>query len=251
MRLLLPAAALLLMASARPVDEREVRTGGITLRYDMSLFAGHSVRQEPKLTAKGNGDGVPEGVAPERTRIEFQPLFPADDRGYVLITPLHDASVPRFSTAYPDVDAAARALRLAIAARSLPTRKQLETANLCVDSEIALYSRLELIRTPGLAGFAFLAQYTQEEQPEPANNRELRYVFVGLTAGGTHLLEASFPVQHPALPNDPAAAESTPRDRARNYLRLDEKRLAGFPEERFQPSLAALKALIRSIAVKP
>lgn len=240
----------LLLACAAGAQEREVHSNGISLRYDARDFTVREIKREPKVTAKDNGDGVPEGVAPERTRISFASAGrSADPLNYVLVTPLRDATERTFSDAYPDVAAAERTLHLVLPAGRTPTRKQLETADLCVDSEISLSSRLERIQTAAISGFAFLGQFTQENDPNPANSRELRYVFVGLTADGGHLVEANFAVSHPALPRDPAA-EGIVRDRARQYLRRDEKKLAGFAGDSFQPPLDRLKSLIRSIAVR-
>jgi hypothetical protein len=52
---------------------------------------------------------------------------------------------------------------------------------------------------------------------------------------------------HPALPRGIDFTYGIVRDKPYNYLKKEKKKLEGFPEESFYPSLKILKALLSSI----
>lgn len=213
------------------------------IHYDPADFTAHSIKQEPKLTAKENGTDIPLSVGPQRTVILLQ-RGPAE-AGRIDIIPLQDPSVPNFVKAYPQVHAAAAALRNL---KPKPDPKRLNTADLyCIDGEHALIAKLESLDAPTLSGFAFLTQYTQEQLANPANSEELMYVFLGLTKDRRHYIAAHIPVTHPALPPNIGAIAATLRDPARAYVRRNEKELSNFADSTFRPPLDHLKTLIYSI----
>ena len=210
----------------------EVREGGIYLRYDGAGFVSHRVERVEKRVAVA--DDGPELYAPAHVQVHFagQP-----GEAVVAVIPVEDAK------SYPGIAAAARALRSA--GKTLPGRKALQEMDaLCVDARQGLVARVEYVEGAGVAGFAFLAQYTQEELPDPANSRDLEYVFVGLTKDGRHFVEGSFSVAHASLPRDPQSTKGRAR------VRAEEAKLAGLQEGTFTPSLTRLKELVRSIAVE-
>jgi hypothetical protein len=240
------------VAQQPPARDGWVRAFGISLRYDPADFAGETVKREARLTHEEIGTDIPEGVAPLRTTIILKGTGANRQReGEIEIVPLRDPSVPNFAKAYPELQRSAAALRTALRSGK-PDPKQLEKADWhTIDSEHSLHTRFEHVEGAAISGFAFLAQYTQEDRPDPANSGQLMYVFLGLARDGSHFVQATFPVSHPALPRDVDAANGVARDAAGRYLRQDEKRLAAFDESSFQPSLAHLKALLRSIAFGP
>jgi hypothetical protein len=233
-----------LLPAAGPLPaERLAQGSGITVTYDAADFSSHSWKQEPRLTAQDIGTDIPEGVAPAHAvlRLGGGRRDPEDNR--ITVIPLSDPSVPNFATAYPGLQSSAAALRALLAARRIPTMRQLNAADPeLVDSEYSFCTRVERIDTPALSGFAYLAQFTQELHPDAANNRELTYVFLGMTAGGRYLVQANFAVGHPSLPKAPGENHS---------FAESVRQLSRFDETSFQPPLTRLKAMLRSISVAP
>ncbi len=234
MKLLL--AVLLSVVALTAADPRVAESPGIKVTYDAADFSAHSWKQEPRLTAQEIGTDIPEGVGPAHavllltartgTRRDIQ-----DSR--ITFLPLSDPSVPNFAKAYPGLQSSAAALRSLLAARAIPTKRQLNAADPeLVDSEYSFTTRIERIDTPTVNGFAHLAQFTQELHPDPPDNRQLTYVFLGITSNGRYLIEANLAVSHPALPKSPT-------------------QLPTLDANSFQPPLPRLKALIQSISIAP
>jgi hypothetical protein len=216
------------VASAATVDVRE---GGVSLRYDAGDYSGHRVERVAARAAEP--DDGPELYAPAHVVVHFEGR---PGEASVTVIPVGDAK------AYPGIAAAVRALRAA--GKTLPRRKALQAMDaLSLDARQGIVARVEFVEGPGVTGFAFLAQYTQEELPDPANSRDLEYVFVGLTRDGRHFVEANFSVAHALLPRDPQATKGRAR------VLAEEAKLAGLQEGTFAPSLARLKDLVRSIEV--
>jgi hypothetical protein len=215
---------------------------GITVQYPVD-FTGHSWKEEPKLTQQEIGTDIPEGVAPLRPVLQLKGRLPgrAGDNT-IEVTPLGDRSVHDFAKAYPGLNSSAVALRALLARSQLPGMKALEKADPnTVDAAYSLCARVERIETPWVRGFAFLVQTTQEESGDLPNNRELSYLFLGITRDGASFVAASFAVNHASIPNQPVYASA-------QKLRDSERQLAGFDENSFQPPLSRLKAVIRSMA---
>ena len=234
MRLLL--AVLLPLLSLTAADQRVATRSGISVTYDAADFSAHSWKQEPRLTAQEIGTDIPEGVGPAHavlllTARNGSRRDPQDSR--IAFIPLSDPSVSDFAKAYPGLQSSAKALRALIAARRIPSKRQLNAADPeLVDSEYSFCSRIERIDTPALNGFAYLAQFTQELHPDPPDNRQLTYVFLGITAGGRYLVEANIAVSHTSLPKSP-------------------NQLPNLDAASFQPPLPRLKSLVQSISVAP
>jgi len=213
----------------------EVRTDGVPLRYDAADFVSHRVERVAKRVVEK--DDGPELYAPAHDVVW---LMGRGGEASITVIPVEDPK------AYPGVAAAVRALRSA--GHRIPGRKALQAMDaLCVDAELSIVARLEYVEGAGVAGFGFLAQYTQEELPDQANSRDLQYVFVGLTRDGRKFVEANFPVAHASLPRDPQATNVRGRDRALRYERAEEAKLAGLDEGTFTPALGRLKEVVRSI----
>jgi hypothetical protein len=106
-------------------------------------FAGHTWKQEPKLTQQEIGTDIPEGVAPLRPVLHLKGQVPgrADDNSIEVI-PLHDRSVADFSKAYPGLNSSMTALRALLGRPQHPGMKALEkTDSMIVDSAYSLCAR--------------------------------------------------------------------------------------------------------------
>jgi hypothetical protein len=235
--------------TAPPVPEtRQLRAGGIGLAYRPADFPTHSWKLAPRLTRQENGSDIPIGIAPAHLAIALAGHAPREGDNEIEIVPLRDPSVPNYAKAYPDLHRGAQAVARAIAD---PAHVDIDKIEALVDAEFSLLTRVEYLAGPAVEGFAYLAQYTQEDLPTPANNYNLTWVFVGLTRDRRYWVHASFAVGHPSLPRDYAATNSIPLDPAKNYLRQAERALAAFPATSFQPSLEHFAEIVLSISVDP
>lgn len=215
---------------------------GVTAQYTAD-FAGHTWRQEPKLTQQEIGTDIPEGVAPLRPVLQLKGRLPgrADDNT-IELTPLSDRSVHDFAKAYPGLNSSAAALRALLARSQLPGMKDMEKADPgTVDAGYSLCARVERVESSWVRGFGFLLQTTQEESGDLPNNRELSYRFLGITRDGAYLVAATFAVNHPSILKEPVYANA-------QKLRASERQLVGFDENSFQPQLSRLKAVILSLS---
>jgi hypothetical protein len=215
---------------------------GITVRYPAD-FAGHSWKQEPKLTQQEIGTDIPDGVAPLRPVLHLKSrLLGRADDNTIEVIPLRDRSVADFSKAYPGLSSSMTALKALLGRPQLPGMKALEKADpVIVDAAYSLCARVERVEGSWLSGFMFLAQFTQEESGDLPNNSELTYEFLGITKDGAFLVEATFAVSHASLPWDGVYATA-------RKLRESERQLATLDEDSFQPPLSRLKAILRSMA---
>ena len=176
-----------------------VMVSGFQMRYDPAVLRDHSVKHLPRLTSQENGTDIPVEVAPARDQIVFSGNG-RTDADSVMFIPLHDASVPDYAKAYPEVTRAAEALRGALGLPAARIAAQLEKADLaCIDDGHAFHSHIQVRHFAWGDGISFLTQYSQEG-PQPPVNKRLVYLFLGLARGGTHYIRAEFSVQHPSLP---------------------------------------------------
>jgi hypothetical protein len=192
------------------------------LRYDPAVLHRHEIRHLPRLTNQENGTDIPTDVAPARDQI----VFPDNGRPYdpdtITFYPLTDPSVANFARAYPQLTANVAALR----------RKQLVAADpLTVDATHAFHHQVKPLKFPWGEGIAFLTQYTQEpDMPHRADNKELAYVFLGVTSSGSHFVRAQFAVRHDRFP-------------------MPHKDLETLPATSFRPPLDAIEQVLASIAL--
>ena len=104
-------------------------------------------------------------------------------------------------------------------------------------------------------GIRYLTQF--DEAALPANNREMIYYFQGITLKADYYVQVILPVQAPFLaangdPNSPVPAGGIPfnMDDLGAYFQAVSDKLNATPPDQFNPPLAVLDALVRSIAVK-
>lgn len=127
-----------------------------------------------------------------------------------------------------------------------------------VNAGALITAKMQVINFQSGRGVRFLTQYDQ--YPAIINNRELFYLFHGLTTDGKYYIVAMFPVQVSILPQDekpespvpqggvPLPAQGGPSDA---YYADVTKALDAMYEDSFNPSLFQLDALVQSITVTP
>jgi hypothetical protein len=93
-------------------------------------------------------------------------------------------------------------------------------------------------------GVRFVTQYGQGAGP--INNNELFYAFQGLTYDGDYYVSAILPVSHPDLPAD---ASKMPAGGWERYVRDVEQQLNVADPSSFQPGLASLDQMIRTLTI--
>lgn len=269
--LILAAAALILGCSVLPdqkaleqnADLKEVNTAGISFTYSTNDFPEVKFEKVQKMTAPDVGVGVDEGISPEHFCFDLQdkrPL-PALDEGpryfnpshsFICVVPLEDSSVQDFVEAYPYLDACAADLRKILRERPDDFEHRRDIPDFPPNNASPSFiSRFQYLAFRSGSGILFLTQYSNEMQPNPVNNEELTSVFQGLTKDGRYYVAARLAITHPALPRGIDFTDDTERDLPHfKYLKKDSKRLEGFSEESFRPSLKSLKALLSSIYVE-
>lgn len=119
-------------------------------------------------------------------------------------------------------------------------------------------AKIQVIDFQSGRGVRFLTQYAQ--YPALINNRELFYLFHGLTNDGKYYIVATLPVTSSILAEDekpespvPAGGVQLPQGTLPNQAYYDAvtKALDAMYEDSFNPSLFQLDALIQSITVTP
>jgi hypothetical protein len=93
-------------------------------------------------------------------------------------------------------------------------------------------------------GMRFVTQYGQAVGP--INNHELFYSFQGLTYDGDYYVAAILPVSHPDLPADSSAM---PEGNWERYIRGVEQQLDAADPSSFEPDLAVLDQMIRTLKI--
>jgi len=240
---------------------REVKDGGVSLKYSPEYFSEHTVKQEPRLTMEEVGTDIPIGVAPAHTVISLKdkrPL-PALDRGpryfspsysSVAIIPLKDPSVKNFAKSYPDVASEAASLRRALTQKlRFPAFKPTPPDLNNEDIEQAFHSRIRYLDFPLFSAISYLTAYTQEDQGDPANNEELALVVQGLTKDGRFYIDARFAITHPSLPKGIDSTKTMKGLVRKQHLLKVSKELDAVADESFWPPMASFKDMLASLAV--
>jgi hypothetical protein len=119
-------------------------------------------------------------------------------------------------------------------------------------------AKMQIVNFHNGRGVRFLTEYAQ--YPAPINNRELFYLFHGLTNDGKYYIVATLPVTSSVLPEDEKPEASIPQGGVplptatgpdQTYYATVTKALDAMYEDSFNPSLFQLDALIQSITVTP
>jgi hypothetical protein len=249
-------------APKQAAELKEVKNAGVSFIYSTNDFGEVEVKKGEKLTAPDMAEYVDEGFAPEHfcfnlkdkrplPALEQGPRYFFPAQSFICAIPLKDFSVKDFGGAYPSLNSAAEDLQKILRERPDKLEHRRDIPDIPANNAgHSIFSRFQYLDFRSGSGILFLTQYTQEMEPNPANNEELTVDFQGLTKDGRYYLAARLAITHPSLPGGIDFTDDIERDRQFSYLRKAEKELEGFSEESFQPSLKSLKALLSSIYVE-
>jgi hypothetical protein len=135
-----------------------------------------------------------------------------------------------------------------------------------VDATQILHSHLSYLSFKEGKGIGFLTQFNHAD-PVLVNNKDIVYVFQGITSDGKYLISAAFPIKASFLPDDPDAESYKGYVRPKNYfdrekLSLNEENykkylsnvkqeLDSATDEQFAPNLADIRKLLSSLEINP
>jgi hypothetical protein len=218
---------------------------GISLRYDPALAGAINVETVPAMDTT---DGPYWDVYPEHIKLSMvdYPLAGTFHKPYILIYPV-DAYIARSEFAATTITELADLLAAQPAApEQIPFLPFFNAAQIMrVD--------VQYLDFQNGSGVRFLTQYAQSFAV--INSQELFYTFQGLTDDGDYYVTAVLPVGNPMLPADgteiPGGDFQKFADGYQEYMKGIVEMLSALPDETYTPSLAALDALIASLAVNP
>ena len=124
------------------------------------------------------------------------------------------------------------------------------------DGSFEFKSHLKYLSFKNGKGVGFVTEIAME--PSIINNKELIWVFEGITNDGKYYILASFPVRASFLPNtstDEFEGYSSDNyeklsKNNKKYVSLIKRRLDTFPANQFQPNLENIEELISSLKIK-
>jgi hypothetical protein len=271
LRIMLVAAAILTFSCSGPPNPnaqeqahelKEVNNAGVSFIYSTNDFGEVEIKKEEKLTPPDMATYIDEGFAPEHFcfRLKDKRPLPAFEQGpryffparsFICAIPLKDSSVKDFGEAYPSLNYAVVHLQKILRERPDKFEHRRDVPDIPANNAgPSILSRFQYLDFRSGSGILFLTQYSQEYEPNPVNNEELTLVFQGLTKDGRYYVAARLAITHPSLPRGIDFTDEIERDMQWRYLRKTEKKLEGFSEESFQPSLKSLKAMLSSIYVE-
>ena len=231
-----------------PSATPNVSCNEITLNLDPTLASGFQCKTVP---AAGSPSDPGFAVNPQYTEVSFQgyilpnTFFPA----HIDVYPVQD-----FHALAPDIiDADVAALQQLIAGGALPAKGALPLLPIFNAAE-EFRAEYKVISFSGGSGIRYLAQYSQFF--DPINSHEMFYSFQGLTTDGRYWISAILPISNSMLPpngdNPPnGMSQQQFSDQFDTYITDLVTKLEAQPPESYSPTIAALDALIESIAVHP
>ena len=243
----LPATAtptVTLAPSATP----NVSCNEITLNLDQALASGFQCKTVP---AAGGPNDPYFAINPQFTDVTFQgyilpnTFFPA----HISVYPVQD-----FHALAPDIiDGKVTALQALIAGGALPAKGALPLLPIFNAAE-EFRAEYKVISFSGGSGIRYLAQYSQFF--DPINSHEMFYSFQGLSTDGKYWISAILPISNSMLPpngDNPPGGMTWDQfgNQFQTYLTDIVIKLEAQPPDSYSPTIAALDALIESIAVHP
>jgi hypothetical protein len=231
-----------------PTISPNVSCKELTLTLDTVLAASFQCQTVP---AAGAPDDPYFAINPQYTEVTFQ--------GYVLPSTFHQPHVSSFpvrpySALIPGViDARVTALQQLIAGGAPPAKGALPLLPIFNAAE-EFRAQYKVIAFSGGNGIRYLTQYAQFF--DPINSHDMLYSFQGLTGDGKHWISAILPISNSMLPpNGDNPPGGLTWDQFSNqfvtYIADLTEKLNNQPPESYSPTIAALDALISSIAVHP
>ena len=223
------------------------------------FLSNHHAKQEPKLTAKENGDQLPFGIGPKHPKFIVSlkaPKFIKNQKEWreretwVQFVPLQDPTETNFATAYPELENTAKGLRSMLNSGRVTS---VACEHLLVweflDAMQMIHAKARILKTPWCNGIQYITQEVQEAC-EIDNNRML-YRFIGLSLDGKFLVDIGIPIAHPSLPIPAPGIESAEQAKALDYCTKAEIEINRWDDKSFFPSLPSFEALVNSIRLKP
>ena len=246
-------------SKAQDKEPRIAKAEEIPFTYDATVFTTVRIAEIPKQVADPNN--MPdEAPAYSCFYLEDKRPLPAFDKGpryfqpaysMVCILPLTDTSVTNYAKSYPNLNAAAVKLRKLLARHPVSFKVGKDLDDMPFNNAGGtIQARNQYLSFKNGKGVLFLTQYSQEMQPNPINNEELTCNFQGITDDGKYYVAARFALTHPSLPKGIDFTSHIKRDDKGLYLKTQERKLNGFADDSFGPSLSVLKSLITSISIK-
>jgi hypothetical protein len=135
-----------------------------------------------------------------------------------------------------------------------------------VDATQILHSHLSYLSFKDGKGIGFVTQFNSSD-PILVNNKNIVYVFQGITSNGKYLISATFPLKSSLLPDGQHVEShkgyiipenffkrenlSLNEENYKNYILSVEQELNSATDEQFTPNLAEIKKMLSSIEIKP
>ena len=154
----------------------------------------------------------------------------------------------------PDIiDGKVAALQALIAGGALPVKGALPLLPIFNAAE-EFRAQYKVISFSGGSGIRYLSQYAQYS--DPVNSHDMFYSFQGLTTDGKYWISAILPISNSMLPpngdNPPnGMTEQQFNDQFDTYIADIVTKLEAQPPDSYNPTIAALDALIESIGIQP
>jgi hypothetical protein len=245
--ILIPLALSGLSCARKHVAEfKNISQDGISLVYAAAVFPTCEVKREARLTDQENGTDIPFDVFPARVS------FALNDKrvlsSSITVTPLTDTTVANFSQAYPGLAAQVQQLAAILQKRpALPPQRQSIPDLFEIDCERLIISKPQFVDFKSGSGVLFITQYGQEFRG--INNKELAYVFQGLTTKRDYFISARFAIGHPTLDRGLDDTKPLSANRQTKYLKHIEQELDFFPDSSFNPPLTDIKLMLATLNI--
>ena len=231
-----------------PTAAPNITCNELTLTLDPGLASDFTCQTVP---AAGGPDDPYFAINPQFTDVTFQgyilpnTFFPA----HIDVYPVQD-----FHALAPDViDADVAALQALIAGGALPAKGALPLLPI-FNAAQEFRAEYKVISFSGGSGIRYLTQYSQFY--DPINSHEMFYSFQGLSTDGKYWISAILPISNSMLPpngDNPPGGMTWDQfgNQFQTYLTDIVIKLEAQPPDSYSPTIAALDALIESIAVHP
>lgn len=231
-----------------PTISPNVSCNELTLTLDPGLAAGFQCKTVP---AAGAPDDPYFAINPQYTEVTFQ--------GYILPDTFHNPHISVFpvqaySELIPDViNPRVTTLQQLIAGGALPASDALPLLPI-FNAQEEFRAQYKVTAFSSGSGIRYLTQYAQFF--DPMNNHDMFYSFQGLTSDGKYWISAILPISNSMLPpngdNPPGGLTWDQFGKQfKTYLADLTEKLNIQPPESYSPTIAALDALISTIAIHP
>jgi hypothetical protein len=231
-------------ATAEPLDTNPTATPSSLYTLDNGSLAA-SIQMETVAAVSASSGAPYWDIMPAYTRLTLQGYPIANHRmlPQIFIYPSQDLAATNEAAG----KIVAGLQSLIESPRDIPEMPLLPLSN---DRQV-MHTHLQYLDFKNGQGLRYLAQLDQGIVP--INNRELIYVYQGLTSDGNYYVSAVLPVTHPSLPADERITGQEPPeftdDFARYVAQLSSALNVQAPDT-FTPDLTKLDAMMSSIEIR-